>query len=94
MGKLHEWLHCRDFTNFKPLRMTVLGAGGSGKSVVINTLVTMMRNMFKYDGVIRVAAPTGTAAFNVGGETFHHMTASKPTSTQYKHNSMKGNSEK
>ena len=63
--------------------MTVLEAGGSGKCVVINTIVSLMRKMFKYDGVVRVAAPTGTAAFNVGGETFHHLTGSKPTNTQY-----------
>ena len=94
MAKLNEWLECEDLSKFQPLRMTVLGAGGSGKSVVINTIVALMRKMFNYDGVVRVAAPTGTAAFNVGGETFHHLTASKVSSAQYRPNAMKSNKEK
>lgn len=91
MSKLKEFIESDNLSSFKPLRMTVMGAGGSGKSVVINTLVTLMRNMFQYDGVVRVAAPTGTAAFNVGGETFHHLTNSKPTRMQYKPGSMNTN---
>ena len=43
MDKLLEWLTCDDLGNFKPLRMTINGAGGSGKSVVINTIVSLMR---------------------------------------------------
>lgn len=84
MSKIREWIECDDLSQFKPLRMTVAGAGGTGKSVIINTIVTLMRKMFQYDGVVKIAAPTGTAAFNVGGETFHHMTSSKPDDADYK----------
>ena len=31
---------------FKPLRMTIMGCGGTGKSVLINTLVTCIRKIF------------------------------------------------
>jgi predicted GTPase len=48
--------------------MTIMGAAGTGKSVLINTLVTVLRVMFDDNDVVHVAAPTGTAAFNVGGE--------------------------
>ena len=73
LHKLREWLTCSDLSKFEPLRITINGSAGSGKSTVINTLVSLMRKMFKCNGVVKVAAPTGTAAFNVRGETFHHM---------------------
>ena len=83
MDKLLEWLTCDDLGNFKPLRMTINGAGGSGKSVVINTIVSLMRRMFGINDVVRVVAPTGTAAFNVNGETFHHLLGNTVTRRHY-----------
>jgi ATP-dependent DNA helicase PIF1 len=53
--------------------MTVLGQGGTGKSVLINTFVRVMRTMFKNNNSVHVSAPTGSAAFNVGGETLHRI---------------------
>lgn len=94
VGKIKEWMECDDYSKFQPLRMTVRGAGGSGKSVVINTIVSVLRRMFEYNGVVQVAAPTGTAAFNVGGETFYHLTGSKVTKAEYTPNSMKNQKEK
>ena len=94
MSKIHEWLHCKDHASFRPLRLTVMGGGGSGKSIVINTIVTQLRRMFQLNGVVRVAAPTGTAAFNVGGETFYHLTSSRPTRTEYIAHQLKGNKAK
>ena len=44
---------------------------GSGKSTVINTLVTAVRRMFGYKNVIQIFAPTGGAAANAGGRTIH-----------------------
>jgi len=77
--KLKEWLAHLEFDEnnnlqtFQPLRLTVMGAAGTGKSVLINTLVTVLRTMFGSNDVVQVAAPTGTAAFNVGGETLHRL---------------------
>ena len=88
IDKLQEFLHSEDLTKFEPLRMTINGAGGSGKSVVINTLVTVFRKMFQFNEVIRVMAPTGAAAFNVGGDTFHHSTATRPSHSSYRPMSM------
>lgn len=70
---LHDFMTLDDLTQFKPLRIIVNGQGGSGKSVVINTIVTVMRRMFSCNDVVRVVAPTGVAAYNVNGETFHHL---------------------
>lgn len=70
MDKLLEWLTCDYLRNFEPLCMTINVAGGLGKSVVMNTIVSLKRTMFAINDVVRVVAPTGTAAFNVNGETF------------------------
>lgn len=91
MKSIKDWLECKDLSKFKPLRMIVNGSGGSGKSVVINTLVTVLRQMFGSNDVVKVVAPTGTAAFNVGGETFHHLTGMGISSVkQYVSNSCTG----
>ena len=88
LSKIEEFLLCDDLSDFKPLRMTINGAGGSGKSVVINTIVSIMRRMFQTNGVIKVAAPTGTAAFNVKGSTLHHTCNNKVSNKHYIPNSM------
>ena len=86
--KLKEFMEMEDLRKFKPLRMTVNGGGGAGKSVVINTIVTIFRKMFNYNNVVKVAAPSGCAAFNVKGETFHHLMELKVSSSTYKPGSM------
>lgn len=88
MDKLYEFMESDDLRHFRPLRIILNGAGGSGKSVVINTIVTVIRKMFNMDDVVKVAAPTGTAAFNVGGETFHHMLGNRVSKQAYQPNSM------
>ena len=56
---------------YKPLRATVVGCGGTGKSYIINTLISVMRNYTQIDDTVKVAAPSGGAAYNVGGCTLH-----------------------
>jgi hypothetical protein len=85
---LHEFLTMDNLGDFKPLRLIINGQGGSGKSVVINTIVTLMRNMFGMNDVVKVVAPTGVAAYNVHGETFHHMLHMGVTKGEYKSNNM------
>ena len=88
MSKIHEWLTTDDLSNFEPLRITIIGKGGCGKSVVVNTIISIMRSMFNCNDVIGVMAPSGAAAFNVNGETLHHFTGSGVTNAEYKPNSM------
>ena len=52
-------------------RITVCGVAGSGKSTWINTLVTILRKMFECKESVFVFGPTGSAAYNAGGETIH-----------------------
>lgn len=72
--KLKEFMTCDNLSNFKPLRCTIVGQGGTGKTVLLNTVTSVVRRMFQKTGVVRVAAPTGVAACNVGGETLHQLT--------------------
>ena len=58
---------------FTPLRMTLCGVAGSGKSTLINTLVTAIRKITKRTNSVYVCGPTGSAAFNAGGETCHRL---------------------
>jgi hypothetical protein len=51
--------------------MTVMGCGGTCKSVLINTLVTCIRKIFNDNNSVFVTAPTGAVAYNVGGATIH-----------------------
>ena len=71
--KIHSFVNCKNHCNYTQLFKTINGAGGSGKTVLINTIVTRLRLLFKDNNVVRTVAPTGASAFNVGGETIHHM---------------------
>jgi hypothetical protein len=51
--------------------MTIMGCGGTGKSVLINTLVACIRKIFNDNDTVFVTAPTGAAAYNVRGSTIH-----------------------
>ena len=53
--------------------MTLCGVAGSGKSTLINTLVTAIRKITGKTNSVYVCGPTGSAAFNAGGETCHQL---------------------
>ena len=57
--------------NYKPLRMTVSAGAGRGKSFLIHQLSIALRQIFGRMDVVKTAAFTGSAAFNVGGSTCH-----------------------
>lgn len=55
----------------EPMRLTVSGVAGSGKSTWVNTLVSVVRRLFNTNDAISVFGPTGSAAYNAGGETLN-----------------------
>lgn len=57
--------------DYKPMRATILGCGGTGKSHIINTIISIIRRYTNCNDVIKVAAPSGGAAYNVKGCTLH-----------------------
>ena len=70
--KQHEDNECQ--CEFKPLRMFVSGVGGTGKSFLIETTKALVNNIWpSNDLTCAIAAPTGLAAFNVGGVTIHTL---------------------
>ena len=59
---------------FKTLQMFVSGVGGTGKSFLIQTIKPLVNNIWpSNDLTCALAAPTGLAAFNVGGITIHRL---------------------
>lgn len=58
---------------YKPLRATVMGSAGTGKSFVINTITTILQHLTQCNDTVGTTAPSGGAAFNVGGCTLHRF---------------------
>ena len=59
--------------DYKPLRATITGMGGCGKSHVISTIISIIREMTDVNNTVQVAAPSGSAAYNVKGCTLHSL---------------------
>jgi len=59
--------------SYTPFRATVMGGGGTGKSFIINTIISIIRKMTNANDTVQVAAPTGAAAYNVQGCTLHRL---------------------
>ena len=54
--------------------MFVSGVGGTGKSFLIHALKCLIDSLWQTDDLTcAIAAPTGLAAFNVGGVTIHRL---------------------
>ncbi|KAL5698787.1 DNA helicase [Ranunculus cassubicifolius] len=54
------------------IRLIVSGGAGTGKSTLINAIVSSATELFGNKKAVRVMAQTGVAAFNIGGSTIHH----------------------
>ena len=59
--------------NYKPMRATIMGSGGTGKSFIINTIISMVRTITCSNDTVQIAAPSRAAAFNVQGSTIHNL---------------------
>jgi ABC-type glutathione transport system ATPase component len=73
--KLKEWVELlkkteRERKQFTPLRMTVVGCAGSGKSILIITVVGYIRKIFQDNNSVILAAPTGAAAHKTKSEIY------------------------
>ena len=80
ISSVKQWIECDNVSDYELLRLTISGIAGSGKSTVINTLATLVREMFNIQDTVVVCAPTGSAAYNAGGETCHRMIGKNETS--------------
>ena len=60
----------------KPLRMFISGVGGTGKSFLIEAIKCLVDDIWHPKSgeiMCAIVAPTGIAAFNVGGLTIHRL---------------------
>ena len=70
--KSHEHNECS--CDIKPMRVFVSGVGGTGKSFLIEAIKALVNSIWPLDTLVcAIAAPTGLAAFNVGGTTIHRL---------------------
>ena len=67
--------------DYEPMRATILGQGGTGKSFIINTIISVIRRVTNLTGSVKVAAPSGSAAWNVRGCTLHRLLGIKVDKT-------------
>jgi energy-coupling factor transporter ATP-binding protein EcfA2 len=56
----------------KTKMITLIGKAGSGKSVLVDTIITAMKLKYKNERTVSVLAPTGAAASNIEGNTIHN----------------------
>ena len=70
--KRHEDGICQ--CDIKPLRMFISGVGGTGKSFLIEAIRALVASIWpEHNLTCAITAPTGLAAFNVGGVTVHRL---------------------
>jgi hypothetical protein len=77
---------------YKPLQATVMGCGGTGKSFIINTIISIVRNMTQMNDTVKVGAPSGAAAYNVQSSTLHRLlriNVSRPEVKNYRYSARK-----
>ena len=73
---LHQKRHADGICqcDIKPLRMFVSGVRGTGKSFLIEAIRGLVASIWPdHDLTYAITAPTGLAAFNVGGVTVHRL---------------------
>ena len=84
LDKILEWLKFPTKNKkdpnviFCPLRMTVIGKAGTGKSYLIHTLVTAIRKFTGMNDSVILTAPTGAAAYHINGHTIHSQFGLNP----------------
>ncbi|KAL2523555.1 ATP-dependent DNA helicase [Abeliophyllum distichum] len=72
----------------RPIHLIISGIASTGKSILINAIVHSAFILFHSNKAVRILAPTGVAAFNIGGATIHHelaISAEKKPSQPYIH---------
>ena len=68
--------------SYKPMRATVMGSAGTGKSFIINTIIYMVRTLTSSNDTVQIAAPYGAAAFKVQGSTIHNLLGVRVTNPE------------
>ena len=88
---IHKWAKQKVHNNqAQPIHVFLTGGAGTGKSQVINCITHELRKLFVQiaespdDITVLLVAYTGTAAFNINGQTIHSALSIFNTSLPYK----------
>ena len=54
-----------------PFRLQIQGKGGTGKSFWLHCVAAYIQQYCKNKNLLKIMAPTGTAAFSINGTTLH-----------------------
>ena len=76
LSGLYRWIE--NDTTFDGMRLTVRGRGGSGKTVLLKTITSVVRRMFNTKTAALVSGPTGACSCNAGGCTDHYLFGINP----------------
>ena len=68
-------------TQFQSLYLTVIGRGGDGKSILMKTIIGIIKNISRNNTAL-AGAPTGSASFNGGRITVHRLVGVLPGRTE------------
>ena len=74
LDKVKRWLTCSNFNEFEPLRCTISGQSGTGKSILLNTIASTLRRFSNSNNTVFASALTERGAFNINGQTIHSVT--------------------
>ena len=69
LHNIKSWLE-KD-PRFEPIQMIISGEGGTGKTVLLKTITSVIRRMFCSDTSAVVSGPTGACSCHAGGKTDH-----------------------
>ena len=83
LGEIRDWLEGK--AKYKQLRLITSGVAGSGQSFVIHVLTGPIRTLLGIRSDAQVYAPTGVAAFLVGGLTAHRLLRIPTGKKEYGH---------
>lgn len=71
--ELKKWVN-KD-PSFKTIQLTIRGKGGTGKTVLLKTITSTIRRMFKSNTAVKIGGPTGASSCNAGGCTDNYLFA-------------------
>ena len=66
---IKRWLDCDP--GFSGIQMLINGKGGTGKTVLLKTITSVVRRLFQSKTAVVVSGPTGACSCHAGGKTDH-----------------------
>ena len=68
--------------SYKPMKATIMGSAGTGKSFIINTSISMVRRLTGSNDTVQNSVPSEAASFNVQGYSIHNLLGVRVTNPE------------